>query len=84
MAASWRPRRRPIPQANSLAVFVFENLKDVEDPERLGQILQELLITDLSGGAVKVFSSQRLYDLQKQVQGRDAGRRPSSASLPLG
>ncbi len=64
----------PVPQANSLAVFMFENLKDVEDPERLGQILQELLITDLSGGAVKVFSSQRLYDLQKQVQGRDAGR----------
>jgi serine/threonine protein kinase len=71
----------PIPEANSLAVFAFENLKDAEDPERLGQILQELLITDLSGGGpAKVFSSQRLYDLQKQVQGAGAASlRPPEA-----
>ncbi len=56
--------------ANSLAIFPFENLKDPNDPERIGQIMQELLITDLSGlGAVKVYSSQRLQDIQKQLEG---------------
>ena len=58
----------PPAEANSLAVFSFENLKDPSDPERLGQILQELLITDLSDAdPVKVLSSQRLYDIQKQL-----------------
>jgi tetratricopeptide (TPR) repeat protein len=52
----------------SLAIFAFENLKAPDDPERIGQILQELLITDLSGlDAVNVYSGQRLRDLQKQV-----------------
>ncbi len=72
-------RRPPVPprivapaQAieNSLAVMPFRNLKDEDDPERLGQILQELLITDLSGvDGLRLFSSQRLYDLQKQLAG---------------
>ena len=54
--------------ANSIAVFSFENLKDPDDPERLGQILQELVITDLSGlGDTRVLSSQRLYDVQMQM-----------------
>ncbi len=56
------------PDANSLAVLNFENLQDPEDKDRLGQILQELIITDLSQlGSFKVFSSQRLYDLQNQL-----------------
>jgi tetratricopeptide (TPR) repeat protein len=59
-------------QANSLAVLAFQNLKDPADPERLGQILQELIITDLSGaGSLKVFSSQRLFDVFKQIAGKD-------------
>jgi len=59
-------------QANSLAVLAFQNLKDPADPERLGQILQELVITDLSRlSSLKVFSSQRLYDVFKQVAGND-------------
>lgn len=62
-------------EANSLAIFAFENLKDPDDPQRLGQILQELLITDLSGlEALKVFSSQRLYDVQKQLDPGAVGR----------
>ena len=70
----------PVAQANSLAVFSFENLKNPEDPERLGQILQELLITDLSGfEPVKVFSSQRLYDLQKQVGAGGGGKDAATA-----
>ncbi|MFQ5601183.1 MAG: tetratricopeptide repeat protein, partial [Candidatus Krumholzibacteriia bacterium] len=61
----------PPAEANSLAVFTFENLKDPEDPERLGEILQELLITDLSGlEALKVFSSQRLSDIERQLERR--------------
>ncbi|MDX1388481.1 MAG: serine/threonine-protein kinase, partial [Acidobacteriota bacterium] len=54
----------------SLAVLPLENLKDREDPERLGRILQELIITDLSGvETLKVFSSQRLLDIRKQIGG---------------
>jgi len=51
-----------------LAVLPFRNLKDVEDTQRMGQILQELIITDLSGlGTVTVYSSQRLKDIRKQL-----------------
>jgi serine/threonine protein kinase/tetratricopeptide (TPR) repeat protein len=57
---------------SSLAVMTFQNLKDTDDPERLGQILQELIITDLSGfDFLRVFSSQRLFDIQKQLSGSE-------------
>jgi tetratricopeptide (TPR) repeat protein/tRNA A-37 threonylcarbamoyl transferase component Bud32/TolB-like protein len=56
------------PLEHSLAVMPFQNLKDADDGERLGQILQELVIADLSGDTdLKVFSSQRLYDVQKNL-----------------
>jgi len=59
----------PTAEANSLAIFPFDNLKDPNDPERVGQILQELLITDLSGvQALKVYSSQRLDDVEDQLK----------------
>lgn len=52
----------------SLAVLNFENMNQPDDPERLGQILQELIIADLSDiSELKVFSSQRLFDIQKQL-----------------
>ena len=52
----------------ALAVLPFDNLQERDDPERLGQILQELIITDLSEMApLKVLSSQRLFDVQKQL-----------------
>jgi len=51
---------------NRLAVMYFENLIDREDPERMGEILTNLLITDLSESKyVNVVSSQRLYDVMK-------------------
>jgi tetratricopeptide (TPR) repeat protein/TolB-like protein len=57
---------------NALAVLTFENLQDAEDSQRLGQILQELVITDLSElESLTVFSSQRLFDVQKQIGGGD-------------
>ena len=65
----------PPVQDNSLAVFSFNNLQNPDDEERLGKILQELLITDLSGlDPLRVFSSQRLSDLERQVsfEGTDA------------
>jgi len=52
---------------NTLAVMYFENLSDPDDRERVGDIITELLTTDLSASQfVKVISSQRLYDLLKQ------------------
>jgi tetratricopeptide (TPR) repeat protein len=53
---------------NSLAVLNFDNIQEPSDPNRLGQILQELIIADLSEiPNLKVFSSQRLFDIQKQL-----------------
>tara|TARA_Y100001934_G_scaffold19682_1_gene22682 strand:+ start:577 stop:3204 length:2628 start_codon:yes stop_codon:yes gene_type:complete len=53
---------------NSLAVFNFENLSAENENDRTGQILQELIITDLSGiRGFKIYSSQRLFDIQKQM-----------------
>lgn len=52
----------------TLAVLDFENLKEPEDAERLGQILQELVITDLSDiSSLNVLSSQRLLGVQKKL-----------------
>ena len=52
----------------SLAIFNFDNLSAQDQTDRTGQILQELIITDLSGiDDLKVFSSQRLFDIQKQM-----------------
>ena len=55
-------------KTTSLAVLPFENLQERDDPDRLGQILQELVITDLSEmDSLRVLSSQRLFDVQKQL-----------------
>jgi tetratricopeptide (TPR) repeat protein len=53
----------------SLAVLAFQNLRDADDSDRVGQILQELIITDLSDlPSLDVFSSQRLRDVHKQLR----------------
>ncbi|GAB4320793.1 MAG: hypothetical protein Kow0074_11380 [Candidatus Zixiibacteriota bacterium] len=60
---------------NSLAVMYFENLSDPEDEERLGDIITELLTTDLSGSNyLKVISTQRLHDLLAQDSYTDRKR----------
>ena len=60
---------------NSLAVMYFENLSDPNDTERLGDIITELLTTDLSGSNyLKVISTQRLHDLMRR-DGMAADRR---------
>ncbi len=56
---------------NSLAIMYFENVVDREDPRRLGEIVTNLLITDLSeSDYIQVVSSQRLYDILK-LQGKE-------------
>jgi serine/threonine protein kinase/tetratricopeptide (TPR) repeat protein len=70
----------PPAKANSLAVFSFSNLSDPDDSDRLGEILQELLITNISGlDPMRVFSSQRLSDIEHQLAGRGGGGGSPSA-----
>lgn len=60
------PRQEAIAQENKLAIMYFDNLADPEDSVRLGEIITNLLITDLSESHfVQVVSSQRLYDVLK-------------------
>jgi tetratricopeptide (TPR) repeat protein len=55
----------------SLAIMYFENVADREDPRRFGEIVTNLLITDLSESEyLQVVSSQRLYDILK-LQGKE-------------
>ncbi|MGB2981229.1 MAG: protein kinase, partial [Candidatus Zixiibacteriota bacterium] len=56
----------PPPGNPSLAIMYFDNLADPEDTEKLGKIVTNLLITDLSESQyLEVVSSQRLYDILK-------------------
>ncbi len=59
---------------NRLAIMYFNNLADPQDQQRLGEIVANILITDLSVSPdVKVVSSQRLRDVL-QLIGQDATR----------
>ncbi|EQB63639.1 MAG: hypothetical protein RBG1_1C00001G1218 [candidate division Zixibacteria bacterium RBG-1] len=58
--------QKAIAEQNSLAIMYFENIVDREDKERLGEIVTNLLITDLSESQyMNVVSSQRLFDILK-------------------
>ncbi|MCP4631846.1 MAG: tetratricopeptide repeat protein, partial [candidate division Zixibacteria bacterium] len=51
---------------NKLAVLYFENIGDQGDPDKLGQIVSNLLITDLSESRhIQIVSGQRLHDILK-------------------
>jgi serine/threonine protein kinase/tetratricopeptide (TPR) repeat protein len=53
---------------NWLAVMYFDNVAEPSDSKRLGEIATNLLITGLSQSEyIRVMSSQRLYDLLKQM-----------------
>ncbi len=61
-----------IAEENSLAILYFDNVTDPNDPDRLGEIITNLLITDLSESKyVQVLSSQRLYDILKLLGKQD-------------
>jgi len=69
------PEKRAIAQENSLAIMYFDNMIDREDTERLGEIVTNLLITDLSESEyMRVVSSQRLYDILKLL-GREGEKK---------
>ncbi len=62
------PRQEAVAQENKLAIMYFDNLADPTDSLKLGEITANLLITDLSESKyVHVVSSQRLYDILKQL-----------------
>jgi eukaryotic-like serine/threonine-protein kinase len=60
------PEKKATAEENKIAIMYFENIADREDKERLGEIVTELLITNLSESQyINVVSSQRLYDILK-------------------
>jgi serine/threonine protein kinase/tetratricopeptide (TPR) repeat protein len=60
-----------VPEGNSLAIMYFENIIDRTDPQKFGEIITNLLITDLSESEyLSVVSSQRLYDIIR-ILGRE-------------
>ncbi|MDP2960686.1 MAG: FlgO family outer membrane protein, partial [candidate division Zixibacteria bacterium] len=69
------PEKGAVAKENSLAIMYFENLVDGKDTERLGEIVTNLLITDLSESEyMRVVSSQRLYDILKLL-GREGEKK---------
>jgi len=75
----WKIEVRSTDEASAsgqrLAVMYFDNLADPSDSERLGEIVTNLLITDLAEvHELGVLSSQRLYDILKDL-GREDSRR---------
>jgi tetratricopeptide (TPR) repeat protein len=55
-----------VAEENSLAIMYFDNLAQPGDPDKMGEIVTNLLITGLSESEyVQVVSSQRLYDILK-------------------
>ena len=69
------PEKEALAGENTLAVMYFENMVDREDEARLGEIVADLLITDLSGSQyLNVVSSQRLYDILRLL-GKEGGGR---------
>ncbi|MGB2697341.1 MAG: FlgO family outer membrane protein [Candidatus Zixiibacteriota bacterium] len=66
------PEEKAVAEENTLAIMYFENLKDKEDKGKIGEMVSELLITDLSESQyMRVVSSQRLFDIFRMM-GREA------------
>jgi serine/threonine protein kinase/Flp pilus assembly protein TadD len=62
------PEQEAVASVDRLAVMYFNNLADPSDSLKLGEIATNLLITDLSESRfIQVVSSQRLYDILKQM-----------------
>jgi tetratricopeptide (TPR) repeat protein/predicted Ser/Thr protein kinase len=69
------PQEAALARENTLAIMYFDNLADPADEGRLGEIITDLLITDLSGSEyINVISSQRLYDIL-EILGREDTRK---------
>lgn len=67
----WQIEIRPTQEATArefrIAIMYFDNLADPDDSLKWGEIISNLLITDLAESQyLQVLSSQRLYDLMRQ------------------
>jgi tetratricopeptide (TPR) repeat protein len=80
----FRPTQEAIAAENRLAIMYFDNLTDRDDPDRLGEIVTSLLITDLSESHyVRVVSSQRLHDLLNLLDMPDTKTLNSNAATQV-
>jgi len=62
------PEKKAVAEENTLAIMYFENVKDSQDTEKIGEMISELLITSLSESQhMRVVSSQRLFDILKMM-----------------
>ncbi len=69
----FRPTQEAVAADNRLAVMYFDNMNDPSDPDRLGEIIGTLIITDISeSNYLKVVSSQRLFDILRTLDGEDS------------
>jgi len=79
----WRlviePTQEAVAGENRLAIMYFDNMADPADSSRLGEIIANLLITDLTESQyLRVVSSQRLYDILK-LMGKEGVKRVDKA-----
>jgi serine/threonine protein kinase/Flp pilus assembly protein TadD len=73
------PEKKATAEENKIAIMYFDNLADPADSSKLGEIITNLLITDLTESQyLKVVSSQRLYDILKLV-GKEGVKRVDRA-----
>jgi len=64
----FHPTKEAVALQNILAVMYFDNLAEPEDDSRMGEIISDMVITDLaSSDYMRVMSSQRLYDILKSL-----------------
>ena len=65
----FHPTKEAVASENRLAVLNFENLVDSSDPDRLGEIIASLLITDLTDSRyIQVVSSQMIVDIMHRLK----------------
>ncbi len=71
-------------EAKSLAVMYFDNFVDPDDSKKLGDIVTNLLITDLSQSQhLSVLSSQRIYDILRLLGKEEEGRVDKSVATQV-
>ncbi|MCJ7459541.1 MAG: protein kinase, partial [candidate division Zixibacteria bacterium] len=74
------PEKKATAAENTLAIMYFENLVDPTDSTKLGEIITNLLITDLTESQyLRIVSSQRLYDILKLL-GKEGIKRVDRAT----
>jgi serine/threonine protein kinase/Flp pilus assembly protein TadD len=74
------PEKKAIAEENKLAIMYFDNLVDPADTAKLGEIVTNLLITDLTESQyLRIVSSQRLYDILKLL-GKEGIKRVDRAT----